>query len=339
LEDKQMAEKTLQTLFAGMDAFNQGLNQLATTTTISKANDAVSEIKASIENEAEQRTALQGVANELVGRLSSLGAPASQIAQVAQSVGPTPLPKSFEQAFLEGTLTGDQQLLAQAETGFESMQDIGFRQTQKETDIATKAKKDILKFKADLDKNERKTFGGIGTEGLKIVRDDLKVFNSETKELQSALQKATNTLRLAKSAKKLEGTGAGKALLGVIQRQAAKASGEQRITEEDVKALGFNPSVANSIARQASLLLGNEPLTEDAVSARKLAEVMERAAKAAISTEIEGFSKQRGPFNPIGAENLRDALFRRFPAIQKQRGKQSLKQKLELLRSGNKGQK
>ncbi len=75
-------------LFAAMKMFKEGVNEYQLKNAIEGANQRVQEAKANLSNEAEQRTALQGISNELVTQMSALGAPAATIQQVSGAVGP-----------------------------------------------------------------------------------------------------------------------------------------------------------------------------------------------------------------------------------------------------------
>jgi hypothetical protein len=104
----------MEDLFKALQMFKQGVGELQLSRAIAGANEQVSQIKASELDEQKQRSALQDVSNQLVGRLSQLGTPATTIAQMAGAVGPKQF-ASPDQMFVEASLSNDQGLRKQAQ--------------------------------------------------------------------------------------------------------------------------------------------------------------------------------------------------------------------------------
>jgi hypothetical protein len=110
-----------QELFQAFNMFKQSVQEFGTARAIYSANDQVNAIKASDADEAEKRSQLQGIANNMVAQLAAVGTPASTIQQVASAFGPKHYSNPSEAA-MDGALSGNQGLVDAAAQADKAMQ-------------------------------------------------------------------------------------------------------------------------------------------------------------------------------------------------------------------------
>lgn len=96
-----------------LSMFKEGAQQLSLSRALSQANDQVQQIKSSELNDQQQRQQLQQLSNSLVTHMAGMGIPATTIQAVAGAVGPKQFANS-NQMYMEGALTGNQQLMNEA---------------------------------------------------------------------------------------------------------------------------------------------------------------------------------------------------------------------------------
>lgn len=107
-----MADLDLQT---ALSMFNDSTKQLMLTRALSGANDQVNQIKASEASDQEKRAQLQGISNNLVMHMASLGTPATTMQLVQGAVGPKQFGNSNDM-MRESVLTGNSDLGGEAKT-------------------------------------------------------------------------------------------------------------------------------------------------------------------------------------------------------------------------------
>jgi len=92
-------------LFQALQMFQQGVQQAAATSAVNEAHKAMNQINASVTDEAQKRTQLQDLGNQLALRLTGAGASAAAVQNAFQAVAPKQF-NSVDQMEMEGELTG-----------------------------------------------------------------------------------------------------------------------------------------------------------------------------------------------------------------------------------------
>lgn len=171
-------------LFKALQMFSQGVKEYQIQSAVGQANQFVQQIKAADLNEQQKRAALQDLSNQLVSQMAGMGAPATQVAQVAGAIGPKQF-ASPDQAILEGTLTGNNALV-----------DMGVKADK----AATANTMALYEKKAAIDEaSQRRLFDHQLTMGL------LKqTAENKQKQSQGDLEFSTNVQVAMKEANKLE---------------------------------------------------------------------------------------------------------------------------------------
>lgn len=100
-----MADNSID-LKTALQMFSQGAQEYGLAQAIAGAQEKVQQIKMAGLKDAEQRRALGDIAQQLTGRMISMGASAAAVQQAAGSVMPTQY-GSADQAIFQGTLSGD----------------------------------------------------------------------------------------------------------------------------------------------------------------------------------------------------------------------------------------
>lgn len=144
-------------LFQALQMFNQGVQQAATTSAINDATAAVGQIHSQIQNEGQQRQALDQLSKQLALRLTGVGAPAAAIQQAMQAVGPKQY-GSVAEMQMDAALTGNPYLKSTAK----SLQD-----------QATQASKQMKLFEhgLDMDKLNAQGMNSLQLQMLKSQAD------------------------------------------------------------------------------------------------------------------------------------------------------------------------
>lgn len=103
----------MQDLFQALQMFQQGVKDVAFSSALNQANEQVQQIKASITNEAEQRAALHQVSQDIVGRMTAMGATGAQLQAAQTAFGPRQFANSNAMA-AEAVMGGDPALMGKA---------------------------------------------------------------------------------------------------------------------------------------------------------------------------------------------------------------------------------
>jgi hypothetical protein len=253
----------LDELLQGLQAFHQGLQEVAQQNAINDAQSQVAQIKQQGLNDQKQMQAMSGVAGELTQRLAGLGMSAAAIQQVGQSLGPTP----------------DQLMNNQLQQQHLQQQDTLTRlhyQTMKEMNAANnQTKLQIGKSKASGDMNKDITkavtdFNGKYTKGLK---EQLGVLDQGMKLVDEAQYNPA-----------AGGTVPEKVITGI--------TGLKRLNENEIKLAGGDPSIAGEFNR---LLEKKTKGTLDQADAQNLIKTMalvRQQVLSSINDEAKGLSLQ-----------------------------------------------
>lgn len=101
---------SLDDLLKGLAGFQEGVQSLAVSQGINKAQEQVAQLNSQMLKETERRQALSQISNNLVLQLSQAGANPQQVAQAAGAIAP-PAIKDGNDAFLQGLQTNSQELM------------------------------------------------------------------------------------------------------------------------------------------------------------------------------------------------------------------------------------
>lgn len=103
----------MQDLFKALEMFKSGVQEAATASALSDAQQQVNQIRVGIQDQGQQRQAFQQLSNDLAMRLTGVGANASQVQSAFSAIAPQNF-GSAEQLQLEGQLSGNQYYQEQA---------------------------------------------------------------------------------------------------------------------------------------------------------------------------------------------------------------------------------
>lgn len=104
----------MEALFQGLQMFQQGLQQYSTSRAIGQATEAVNQLNQSELSAQEKRVAQMQLGNQLAAHLSQLGATGAQIQGATSAIKPEQY-GSAQEMYLQGKLTGNEDLVKQAE--------------------------------------------------------------------------------------------------------------------------------------------------------------------------------------------------------------------------------
>lgn len=101
---------SVQDLQAALESFKNNVSEYNRFNAIDRANEAVQQIRASAENDANKRAQLQNIANDLVGQLALHNTPASTMQTISEALAPK-IPANPEAAAVDAATTGNKELL------------------------------------------------------------------------------------------------------------------------------------------------------------------------------------------------------------------------------------
>lgn len=275
----------LDDLLKSLAVFKDGVQSYAQSRAVNDANAAMTELQIQ-EAQAGQQLIEQrnAISTDLAMRLGSAGADSAKIGQLTSSIAPSQ--GAQYQAAENEELQGKSQKFNASESSL---------QRQHEKDMLA------LKGSALGIKDDRK---------IAKNRRDLadRFYKTNQKEIDSVDKMDTFRKIIDENPSQLG--------LKLAQRGIIKSSGDDRISDEDLKGADNDPSIRKAIARKAKLELTGEALKDDRQFYSALLKNMETYQLQKLEAKVKGYSTSVSELDgELDAGTMEQGIRSRIPAL------------------------
>lgn len=260
-------------LYKALGMLSNGVNRLATSRAVMGANEAVQKTIESDLDEQQKFNQMRQISTDLAMRLTGLSANPQSISAATNSFAPRENIQSIQGALF----SQDPSMRKRAQEIFDQQQEAQLEQQ------SAKAQE----------------------KQAKMLRTELDTFQNKFVKNEFDALEAVGTLRT------LLGNGENVSNLNwqMAARKLLKLSGEERISDQDIRAVAPDPSLFAKVKRAAKLALKGKVPTADVEIANLTIQAMEHAARRQIQEKAKNFAQgRRGLLTDITPEELAQRL-------------------------------
>lgn len=299
----------LDDLLKGLSVFNQGLREYAINQGVNDVTKQIQELNQQALDEKERLVATTQVANDLALKLGAAGADASLIGQLAGQLAPSAGAQFQAQENMKSQerSQGFQTAERRAAQAFSAEQaDKNRAQQLKIAEINLAAKKDVA--------GSKKSANDTALE-LKQIKD----FRQANKALFEAHDAAD---QMGAYLQPVNGR-IDQAQVAAAMTKLIRASGDTRVSDEDIARAGANQDVRSSIARKLKVNLSGEAIKNDVKFYTALSEVLKTRIKEKLGKNANNHARafsNIAKYSPEQAVAFRDNLLTNIGQAEEQPG-------------------
>ena len=291
-------------VLAGLQMFQQSVQQLAQTRAINQARETVDQIHASDLDEEQKLSAFKQLGRQFALQAAASGMPFEQAKGLAEAISPKPqLYQTAEQAALNAEPGTKAQKLGVDLIDQKNQQTMSLEQMKENSAFArTKYQVDALSGRTDQKRrdNQFKALDGLLDNFTK--QPDIKPL-LETRNKINEVQAIDDA--------KLSDTSVG---FNLMKKGLARlAEGGGKLTDQDYEIIQGSPDLKTRVRRYIELTAEGKPLKEDVEVVRKAAQVLGSAVNSRLHETAQGLvDSKAGIWDSVPADELQRRVFTRL---------------------------
>lgn len=269
-----------QQIISGMQAFSESVNQLAMQKSLQTAQQQIDIANDNIKDDFDRYQAYRQVGQQLAFQLAGAGADSTKINTLVDAIPkPAPLPQNA----LQAAVSPDKGVRDRA-AAFETAEQ-GRKMAQIRAQTSGRAEVAQINAAAGLKKQER---AQAIKEQAEFQRLD-EVF-ARQKDIAPLLEERAPLVK----AKDLLAEGKDiNAALEMVKTFMARASGETRVSDEDVRRLSGNPDLKSAFARYSSLSAKGVLPEKDRQGLMRIVEALEASNRKILESKVDSFAQSK----------------------------------------------